>query len=208
MIGKHDTPDSGVLKELVGQSQVEQVGVPPSAARQVADRQFDLTYARNRKLHDLQFVADRARRVRASSRTLTPMSEHDPPGWEGDEMNVSTRIAGEADLPFLSEVDGHVSEQDLTQVVAMGRVMVAEVDRATVGCLRWGLFWDAIPFMNLLFVVPERRGRGRHDAGSGMGEVASRRRRPSCSPHGVRRDVATSLPTARVRRYRRPAPSR
>jgi GNAT superfamily N-acetyltransferase len=41
----------------------------------------------------------------------------------------------------------------------MGRVMVAEVDGVTVGCLRWGLFWDAIPFMNFLFVVPEQRGQ-------------------------------------------------
>jgi ribosomal protein S18 acetylase RimI-like enzyme len=80
-------------------------------------------------------------------------------GWEGDEMNVRTRIASDSDMSFLSEVDRHVSHQDLTQVVSMGRVMVAEVDGTTAGCLRWGLFWDAIPFMNLLFVVPEQRGR-------------------------------------------------
>ena len=38
--------------------------------------------------------------------------------------------------------------------------MVAEVDGVTVGCLRWGMFWDEVPFMNLLWVVPERRGQG------------------------------------------------
>ena len=38
--------------------------------------------------------------------------------------------------------------------------MVADVDRVAVGCLRWGLFWDEVPFMNLLWVVPERRGQG------------------------------------------------
>ena len=37
------------------------------------------------------------------------MSAHEPPGWDGDEINVTTRIAGEEDLPFLSEVDRHVS---------------------------------------------------------------------------------------------------
>ena len=38
--------------------------------------------------------------------------------------------------------------------------MVGEVDGAVVGLLRWGLFWDQVPFMNLLWVVPKRRGQG------------------------------------------------
>ncbi len=42
----------------------------------------------------------------------------------------------------------------------MGRVMLGEVDGFAVGCLRWGLSWDQVPFMNLLWVVPERRGHG------------------------------------------------
>ena len=74
-------------------------------------------------------------------------------------MSVTTRMASDSDLPFLREIDGHVSFQDLADVVSLGRVMVAEVEGVTVGCLRWGLFWDAIPFMNLLFVVPEWRGQ-------------------------------------------------
>ena len=75
-------------------------------------------------------------------------------------MDVTTRVASDSDLPFLSEVDRHVSHENLTHVVSSGRVMVAEIDGTPVGCLRWGLFWDAIPFMNLLFVVPGRRGQG------------------------------------------------
>jgi ribosomal protein S18 acetylase RimI-like enzyme len=75
-------------------------------------------------------------------------------------MDVSTRTARDSDLPFLAEVDRHVSGDVLAQLVTQGRVMVAEVDGAVVGCLRWGLFWDQVPFMNLLWVVAERRGRG------------------------------------------------
>jgi ribosomal protein S18 acetylase RimI-like enzyme len=75
-------------------------------------------------------------------------------------MDVSTRTACDSDLPFLCEADSHLSREDQTQVVSMGRVMVAEVDGAAVGLLRWGLFWDQVPFMNLLWVVPERRGQG------------------------------------------------
>ncbi len=38
--------------------------------------------------------------------------------------------------------------------------MVAAVDGTSVGCLRWGMFWDEVPFMNFLWVVAERRGQG------------------------------------------------
>ena len=38
--------------------------------------------------------------------------------------------------------------------------MVVEVDGDVVGCLRWGLFWDQVPFMNLLWVLPDWRGQG------------------------------------------------
>ena len=75
-------------------------------------------------------------------------------------MSVATRVATDSDLPFLREVDGHVSHQVQAELVSLGRVMVAEVDGVAVGCLRWGMFWDEVPFMNLLWVVPERRGQG------------------------------------------------
>jgi GNAT superfamily N-acetyltransferase len=75
-------------------------------------------------------------------------------------MSVTTRVATDSDLPFLREVDTHVSHQVQADLVSLGRVMVAEVDGVAVGCLRWGMFWDEVPFMNLLWVVPERRGQG------------------------------------------------
>ena len=34
------------------------------------------------------------------------------------------------------------------------------VDGVAAGCLRWGMFWDEVPFMNLLWVIPEQRGHG------------------------------------------------
>ncbi|MFT3874399.1 MAG: GNAT family N-acetyltransferase [Nocardioides sp.] len=73
---------------------------------------------------------------------------------------MTTRTATDSDLPVLVELDGHVSSLDLTDIVKSGRVMVAEVEGAVVGLLRWGLFWDQVPFMNLLWVVPESRGQG------------------------------------------------
>lgn len=75
-------------------------------------------------------------------------------------MGVTTRTARDSDLPFLRKVDGHVSQEHLPDLVTSGRVMVAEVDATPAGFLRWGLFWDHVPFMNLLWVLPERRGQG------------------------------------------------
>lgn len=75
-------------------------------------------------------------------------------------MSVTTRPASSADLSFLEEVDEHVSPEALAGLVSAGRVMVVVVDMTVVGFLRWGLFWDQVPFMNLLWVVPDRRGRG------------------------------------------------
>jgi ribosomal protein S18 acetylase RimI-like enzyme len=75
-------------------------------------------------------------------------------------VSVTTNVASTADLSFLGNVDAHVSFETLVDLVSMGRVMVVEVDEDTVGFLRWGLFWDQIPFMNLLWVLPDWRGQG------------------------------------------------
>jgi len=75
-------------------------------------------------------------------------------------MSVTTRVATDSDLPFLDDVDKHISHEVQADLVSQGRVMVAEIDGVAIGCLRWGMFWDEVPFMNLLWVVPQWRGRG------------------------------------------------
>lgn len=75
-------------------------------------------------------------------------------------MDVSIRVACAADLPFLDEIDTHLSRDDQAHLVSVNRVMVADVDGVLAGCLRWGMFWDEVPFMNFLWVVPGQRGHG------------------------------------------------
>lgn len=71
------------------------------------------------------------------------------------------RLAGESDLGFLTAHDRHIGAQELERVVRLGRVYIAtDADGAPAGWLRWGLFWDNTPFMNLLFVLPQARGQG------------------------------------------------
>jgi ribosomal protein S18 acetylase RimI-like enzyme len=57
-------------------------------------------------------------------------------------------------------VDSHISPGHLVGLVSAGRIMLVEVDGDVVGFLRWGLFWDQVPFMNMLWVLPDRRGQG------------------------------------------------
>jgi GNAT superfamily N-acetyltransferase len=55
-----------------------------------------------------------------------------------------------------------VSADELVAVVGRGRVLLLVDESADepLGWLRWGLFWDQVPFMNLLHVVADHRGRG------------------------------------------------
>ena len=43
--------------------------------------------------------------------------------------------------------------------IERGEILVAWLGDVRVGWLRWSYFWDAIPFMNLLYVVESERGR-------------------------------------------------
>jgi GNAT superfamily N-acetyltransferase len=74
---------------------------------------------------------------------------------------TQARRAGDGDLQYLVEND-RLPEDQLAAIVASGRVLVAEDDgrQGPIGWLRWGLFWDEVPFMNRLQVAERRRGEG------------------------------------------------
>lgn len=75
-------------------------------------------------------------------------------------MSCVIRGAAPGDLPALSRLDRHIAPQELENSVRLGRVYVAEEGGEPAGWLRWNLFWDNTPFMNLLFVLDGRRNRG------------------------------------------------
>lgn len=70
------------------------------------------------------------------------------------------RPAAAPDLPFLAAHDAHIAPEELSRVVAANRVLIAERGGEPVGWLRWGMFWDNTPFMNLLYVLDGFRGQG------------------------------------------------
>ncbi len=73
-------------------------------------------------------------------------------------MNI--RTASPDDTPVLQQHDRHISPGELETSVRLGRVYVAEEHGEFAGWLRYNLFWDNTPFMNLLYVLDSHRGKG------------------------------------------------
>lgn len=74
---------------------------------------------------------------------------------------VSIRYAGKTtDLEFLETHDHHVLPSMLARKVKAREVLVAEREGVLLGWLRFGFFWDSIPFMNMLYLLEGNRRQG------------------------------------------------
>ena len=73
---------------------------------------------------------------------------------------MSIRLANSSDLSVLAEYDHHIAYAELDALIQKGRVLIAESDGHIIGWLRWNLFWDNTPFMNLLFLLEGYRSKG------------------------------------------------
>lgn len=73
---------------------------------------------------------------------------------------VQIRPAGEEDFELLHAWDEHISADELRRLLPLGRVLIAGGPEGPRGWLRWGMFWDEIPFLNMLCVREEWRRRG------------------------------------------------
>ncbi len=68
--------------------------------------------------------------------------------------------ANAEDVELLEKLDCHISGENLKKSIANGRILTAKKEGQLIGWLRWNLFWDNTPFMNLLFVLEPDRGTG------------------------------------------------
>ncbi|MCH5316706.1 MAG: GNAT family N-acetyltransferase [Eubacterium sp.] len=73
-------------------------------------------------------------------------------------MNI--RLAKKADLPFLEKNDRHIRPSEIKALVGQNRILLVEMDGEIIGWLRWSLFWDNTPFMNMLYFLEGYRGKG------------------------------------------------
>lgn len=73
---------------------------------------------------------------------------------------MEIRLAVSQDIPLLSEWDEHISKQELINSVQLNRVYIAEIGQRPIGWLRYNLFWDNTPFMNMLCLIEEEQRKG------------------------------------------------
>jgi len=70
------------------------------------------------------------------------------------------RIASLNDFEILSKYDKHISQQELKNIILLNRVYIIEENEKFIGWLRYNLFWDNTPFMNMLYLLENSRGKG------------------------------------------------
>lgn len=70
------------------------------------------------------------------------------------------RIAKNSDLGFLSEYDRYILTERLRHKINASQIYIYLADALPIGWLRFSYFWDLIPFMDMLFVLEDHRGRG------------------------------------------------
>ena len=75
-------------------------------------------------------------------------------------LKLELRLANAGDAVALIKHDKHISERIITEKISRNEIYVACDDDKFIGWLRYSLFWDTIPFMNMLYLLPEYRGKG------------------------------------------------
>lgn len=75
-------------------------------------------------------------------------------------VNVSVRRAAVSDTDALLCYDSHIGRETLMKQIEDGFVFAVLSCERTVGILRYGLLWQAHPFLELLFLDAAYRGHG------------------------------------------------
>lgn len=73
-------------------------------------------------------------------------------------MNI--RYATSQDITILSTFDKHINKKELETAIVLKRIFIAEENNIFIGWLRYNLFWDNTPFMNMLYVLDNYRNKG------------------------------------------------
>lgn len=70
------------------------------------------------------------------------------------------RYAESGDFELLKRYEHGIREPELKSSIEAGRILVMFQGEDFAGWLRYNLFWDNIPFMNMLYFLEGYRGRG------------------------------------------------
>ena len=70
------------------------------------------------------------------------------------------RYANKDDIDLIAKYDEHITKEELENIINLQRVIVMFNENKFVGWLRFSLFWDNTPFMNMLYFIDDERGKG------------------------------------------------
>jgi len=75
-------------------------------------------------------------------------------------MKITSTYAIQNHLKWLKERDHHISGAALIKKISDKEIIIAKSENKILGWLRFGFFWDSIPFMNMLFIEEAHRNKG------------------------------------------------
>lgn len=64
------------------------------------------------------------------------------------------------DIERILHYDKHISYEELMNSVKLNRIYIVTENDEFCGWLRYGLFWDNTPFMNMLYFLEGKRKKG------------------------------------------------
>ncbi len=70
------------------------------------------------------------------------------------------RYANVDDIPFWRTLDTHIRAEELLRKIQGERALIISAESTPVGVLRYNLFWDIVPFLTFIHLLPEWRGKG------------------------------------------------
>lgn len=69
-------------------------------------------------------------------------------------------IADHTHTEYIVQNDKWVTRDIINKKIESNQIYVVFDNDKFIGWLRYGLFWDYIPFMNMLYILEEYRGKG------------------------------------------------
>lgn len=76
------------------------------------------------------------------------------------ELFMEMWLADDKDLPSILKYDRHIRPDRLEDCIRSRRVYVLLDGQKCVGVLRYSLFWQSIPFLDLLYLDEDYRDKG------------------------------------------------
>lgn len=68
--------------------------------------------------------------------------------------------AQKEDLGVLCQYDKHIAKDELVSCISRNRIYIAKEEGKFIGWLRYNLFWDNTPFLNMVYILGDDRGKG------------------------------------------------